>query len=160
MYVDISVLHRGNKTYTRALLRESYREGGKVKHRTIANISKCSLEEIEAIQLALRHKDALGNLGSIKKAIKLTQGKSAGAVIVLLDLARKIGLIDALSVGRQASLALWQVMARVIDQGSRLSATRLARTHAVAEFMGLSFDEDDLYAKGVIESNGINRLWY
>ena len=37
-------------------------------------------------------------------------------------------------------------MARVIDQGSRLSATRLARTHAVAEFMGLSFDEDDLYA--------------
>ena len=70
MYVDISVLHRGNKTYTRALLRESYREGGKVKHRTIANISKCSLEEIEAIQLALRHKDALGNLGSIKKAIK------------------------------------------------------------------------------------------
>ena len=76
MYVDISVLHRGSKTYTRALLRESYREGGKVKHRTIANISKCSLEEIEAIQLALRHKDALGNLGSIKKAIKLTQGKS------------------------------------------------------------------------------------
>lgn len=146
MYVDISVLHRGNKTYTRALLRESYREGGKVKHRTIANISKCSLAEIEAIQLALRHKDALGNLGSIKKAIKLTQGKSAGAVIVLLDLARRIGLIDALGVGRQASLALWQVMARVIDQGSRLSATRLARTHAVAEFMGLSFDEDDLYA--------------
>ena len=76
----------------------------------------------------------------------MTQGKSAGAVIVLLDLARRIGLIDALGFGRQASLALWQVMARVIDQGSRLSATRLARTHAVAEFMGLSFDEDDLYA--------------
>jgi hypothetical protein len=56
VYVDISSLRRNGKTYTRYLLRECYREAGKVKHRTIASLSRCSPEEIEAIRLALRHK--------------------------------------------------------------------------------------------------------
>jgi len=42
--------------YTRVLLREGYREGGKVKHRTLANLSHCSDEEIEAIRIALKGK--------------------------------------------------------------------------------------------------------
>src|SRR5262249_25895598 len=42
--------------------------------------------------------------------------------------------------------ALWQVMARVIDQGSRLSAVRLAMAHAACDVLGLgTFDEDALY---------------
>lgn len=149
MYIDISSQIRGNKTYTRTLLRESYREGGKVKHRTIANLSQCSKEEIEAIKLAMKHKHDLTDLGTARKAVdkpvRLTQGKSAGVLLVLLDLARQLGLTDALGKDRQGCLALWQVLARVIDQGSRLSATRLARSHSVVEFMGISFDEDDLY---------------
>jgi hypothetical protein len=47
------------------LLRESYRKGGKVKKRTIANLSACSEAEIDAIRLALQHKDNLADLGSI-----------------------------------------------------------------------------------------------
>jgi hypothetical protein len=39
MYVDVSTVRQGAKTYTRCLLRESFRENGKVKHRTIANLS-------------------------------------------------------------------------------------------------------------------------
>ena len=50
MYVDTSHITRGGKTYTRHLLRESYRAHGKVLHRTIANVSHCSEAEIEAIQ--------------------------------------------------------------------------------------------------------------
>src|SRR4030067_523734 len=45
--------------YTCYLLRETYRQNGKVKHRTIANLSGCSAQEIEAIRLALKHKDEL-----------------------------------------------------------------------------------------------------
>ena len=42
---------------------------------------------------------------------------------------------------------MWQVLARVIDQGSRLSAVRLAASHAACDVLGLdAFDEDDLYA--------------
>jgi len=43
---------RTSGQYVRHLLRQSYRENGKVKHRTIANLSSCSAEEIEAIKLA------------------------------------------------------------------------------------------------------------
>ena len=70
-----------------------------------------------------------------------------GAVALLYALAQQIGLTQALGPGREASLALWQVIARVIDQGSRLSAVRLARHHCAQELLGLArFDEDDLYA--------------
>jgi Transposase DDE domain len=147
MYVDASTVRRGNKTYTRYLLRESFREAGKVKHRTIANLSQCSAPEIEAIRLALTHKHTLTDLGSIHDAVQLRQGASVGAVALLYALAQQIGLTQALGPGREASLALWQVIARVIDQGSRLSAVRLARHHGAQELLGLArFDEDDLYA--------------
>ena len=56
MYVDICKYKRGNKTYKSVLLREGYREGGKVKHRTLANLSHCSDEEIEAIGIVLKGK--------------------------------------------------------------------------------------------------------
>ncbi|MGH8488925.1 MAG: IS1634 family transposase, partial [Gammaproteobacteria bacterium] len=59
MYVDVSTVRHGTRTYTRFLLRESFRDNGKVKHRTIANLSQCAPQEIEAIRLALRHKENL-----------------------------------------------------------------------------------------------------
>jgi hypothetical protein len=147
MYVDVSHIRRAGKTYTRYLLRESYRENGKVKHRTIANLSGCSAAQIEAIRLALRHKDNLSALGISPSDISIKQGLSYGAVHVVREVARSLGIVDALGATRDGRLALWQVIARVIDQGSRLSAVRLARTHAAREILGLGgFDEDDLYA--------------
>jgi hypothetical protein len=62
MYVDTSTVKQGDKSYTQHLPCESYREGKKVKHRTIANLSQCSAEEIAAIRLALRHKKNLSEL--------------------------------------------------------------------------------------------------
>ena len=49
----------GRKIYNSILLRESYRENGKVKKRTIANFLHCTPGEIQAIKLALKHKDDL-----------------------------------------------------------------------------------------------------
>ena len=143
MYVDVS---KSQGKYTRYLLRESYRENGKVKHRTIANLSRCSEEEIEAIRLALSHKKDLAALGTIGGDICLRQGLSVGAVWLVYDMARQLGITDALGSSRQGKLALWQVIARVINQGSRLSCVRLAGSHAGCDILGLtSFDEDDLY---------------
>ena len=62
MYIDTSKTKRGNKTYTRNLLRTSYREDGKVKHKTVLNLSISSQEEIDAIKLALKHKGNLKKL--------------------------------------------------------------------------------------------------
>ena len=144
MYVDEAT---SQGKYKRYLLRESYRENGKVKHRTIANISSCSPEEIQAIRLALRHKNNLASLVSIDESISLHQGLSVGAVWLLHDMARQLGITEALGHSRDGKLALWQVIARVIDQGSRLSAVRLAGYHAACDILALeAFDEDDLYA--------------
>jgi DDE family transposase len=146
MYIDTSHITRGGKTYTRHLLRESYRAHGKVLHRTIANVSHCSEAEIEAMRLALRHKEALEHLGTIQDAITLKQGTSFGAVWTVYHVARRLGLEQALGTTREGKLALWQVIARVIDQGSRLSAVRLAMSHAACDVLGLgTFDEDALY---------------
>jgi transposase len=143
MYIETS--HSCGK-YTRHLLRESFREGAKVKHRTIANLSGCSTEELEAMRLALKYKGDLTALGSVRSDIGLRQGVSVGAVWVVYDLARQLGVVDALGPSREGRLALWQVIARVIDQGSRLSAVRLAMSHAACEVAGLEgFNEDDLY---------------
>lgn len=146
MYIDTSHITRGGKTYTRHLLRESYRANGKVLHRTIANVSHCSAAEIEALRLALRHKEALEHLGTIQDAVTLKQGMSFGAVWTVYHVARRLGIEKALGTTRAGKLALWQVIARVIDQGSRLSAVRLAMSHAACDVLGLGpFDEDTLY---------------
>src|SRR2546426_10542566 len=146
MYIDTSHITRGDKTYTRHLLRESYRANGKVLHRTIANVSHCSEAEIEAMRLALRHKEALEQLGTIQDAVTLKQGVSFGAVWTVYHVARRLGIAKALGTTREGKLALWQVIARVIDQGSRLSAVRLAMSHAACDVLGLgTFDEDALY---------------
>jgi len=143
MYVDTST---SKGKYTRHLLRENYREGGKVKHRTIANLSRCSKEEVESIKLALKYKNDLSGLISISKDISLVQGLSIGAVWLVYDIAKQIGIEDALGTSREGKLALWQVIARVIDQGSRLSAIRLAQSHAACEVLGIEgFNEDHLY---------------
>jgi len=145
MYVDTAKIKRGSKTYTRNLLRTSYREGGKVKHTTVLNLSICSQEEISAIKLALKHKANLTQLASIKD-VKTILGKSIGAVWTMKLIAERVKVSKALGNSTEAKLALLQVIARVIDQGSRLSAVRFATRHAVCEILGITkLDEDDLY---------------
>jgi Transposase DDE domain len=146
MYLDTSTIKKGDKTYTRHLLRQSYREDGKVKHRTVANLSSCSDKEIEAIRLALRHKEDLGDFLGAREPLTERQGLSFGAVWLVYSIAREMKITNALGTGKEGKLALWQIIARVIDQGSRLSAVRLAGVQAACDVLGLGkFNEDDLY---------------
>jgi len=149
MYLDRSKITVNGKTYRRVLLRQSYRQEGKVKHRTIANLSACSDEEIKAIELAFKHKKDLRSLQPSDPGsgpLLLRQGLCFGAVWLLHHLAQRTGIITALGSDRQGTLALWQIIARAIDQGSRLSAVRLACSHAACDVLGLDpFNEDQLY---------------
>jgi len=97
------------------------------------------------MRLALRHKEDLEHLGTIQDAITLQQGLSFGAVWTVYHVARRLGIEPALGTTRAGKLALWPVMARVIDQGSRLSAVRLAMAHAACDILGLgTCDEEAL----------------
>jgi transposase len=98
-----------------------------------------------SLKLALKHKSNLAELGTIED-VKTKQGMRIGAVFTLNALAERIGLPKVLGHHREGRLALWQVLARFIDQGSRLSAVRLAERHAACDILGLdSFNEDHLY---------------
>ena len=146
MFVDSCTYSANGKKYTRHLLRESYREGKKVRHRTIANLTQCSDEEIQAIKLALKNKANLQKLGNIHQDVDVQQGRAMGAVWTLWHVAQRIGLVQALGSTQSGKQALWQVFARVMEQGSRLSAVRLANAHVTCDVLKLdAFNEDDLY---------------
>jgi transposase len=148
MYIEKTTFKtRSGKMYSSTLLRQSYREGGKTKKRTIANLSKCSPDEIRAIKLALKNKKDLIKLDSFDSSVNCSEGLSVGSVCTVFQIAKRLGIVDALGNTRQGELALWQVISRVIDQGSRLSAVRLAQTYAIASVIDLKqgFNEDALY---------------
>ena len=147
---------KSGKIYESVLLRESYRENGQVKKRTVANLSHCSEEEINAIELALNHKHDLSNLGSFSDSVSVKEGLSIGGVWVIYQVAKKLGIVAALGGGRNGQLALWQIFARILEQGSRLSAVRLGATYAMASVLSpkKGLNEDALYKNLV--SNCIN----
>jgi transposase len=146
MHIDDQSYQRNGKTYRRALLRNSYRKNGKVYHDTIANLSKCNQEEIDVMKFALKNKKALTALNIPGEKIQTRQGMIVGAVWVLYQLAKRLGIEKALGSRKEAKLALWMVIAAVIGSVSRLSATRLAQSHAACDILSLDgFCEDDLY---------------
>jgi transposase len=147
MHIDISFTRSRGRVYRRVLLRTSYREGKKVKHKTIANLSQESEETIEAIRAALKNKKEINKfLTAIESTPKLVKGLSIGAVYVLMEVAKRLSITASLGNTWNGKLALWQIFARVIAQGSRLSAVRLSAGHAIFDLLKLeAFTEDDLY---------------
>ena len=125
------------------LLRESFRQDGKVKNRTLANLSHWPTARLEAFRRLLR-----GEFDHpADRSLAPQLGFVFGLLFVLKRIAEALGLAAALGHRRLAKLGLFLVLARVAHQGSRLSAVRWAEDQAVAEVLGLGkFDEDDLYA--------------
>jgi hypothetical protein len=80
MYItDVPTLTReGKLSHLCTLLRESYRQNGKVKNRTLANLTHCNPKEVDAMRLTLKYKDDLTVLRSVED-IELEQGMSVGA---------------------------------------------------------------------------------
>lgn len=122
------------------LLRESFRENGKVKNRTLANLSSWPSYRIDALRRLLR-----GEFDHAAVADP-TVGPTFGVLHALKHVAAEIGIGSALGQSKAGKLELFLILARIAHQGSRLSAVRWARDQAVAEVLGLeAFDEDDLY---------------
>ena len=146
MYIDTSKTTIRGKTYSRCLLRESYRQDGKVKHRTIANLAKWSPELVQMLKAALAGKLLPADRVVTAESIGIHQGQAFGAVYVLARLAQRLKITKALGKSPFLLTVLWLIFARIIDQGSRLSAARLAKRHAVKEVLGLdNVSAHDLY---------------
>ena len=103
--------------YTQILLRESYREDGKVKKRTIANLTKKSPKQVAAITEALKNK-------SDDKLSKnnLKNGKNIGLSMVVVFVMKLLGVLKAFDNHFEAKIAKFLIVARVVLQSSRLQS--------------------------------------
>ena len=147
MYVT-SVPNRGSPPAV--LLRESYRDEGKVKTRTLANLSHWPEHKVETLKRALK---GLPPAVDLAEAFEITRSLPHGHVAAVLGTARRLGvdeLIDA-EPSRKRDLVVAMLVAQVIDPGSKLATARGLRTETATSSLGqlLSVsgcDEDDLYA--------------
>lgn len=130
------------KTYKSVVLMENYRQDGKVKHRIVSNLSKWPDKLINQFDQLLKGK----SITSIEE-LESGQGKSCGGIIVANQIARTLGISQALGNNRQSKLALLQIIGRIFAQCSRLYlAKEWYLDHAVNEVLGIeSFNEDQLY---------------
>src|SRR5690348_11958238 len=131
------------------LLRESYRDGGKVKNRTLANLSSWPEAKVEALARALKGLPPAGLEGMVEVSRSLPHGHVAAVLGTIGELGLE-QLIDA-APSRQRDLVTAMVVAAVIDGSSKLATARGLRAQTAAsslgEVLGLGgCDEDDLYA--------------
>lgn len=131
------------------LLRESYRAGGKVKNRTLANLSSWPEAKVEALSRALKGLPPAGLDGMVEIARSLPHGH----VAAVLGTIRELGLEELIDPAgsRQRDLVAAMITAAVIDGSSKLATARGLRPETAAsslgEVLGLqACDEDDLYA--------------
>lgn len=105
------------------LLRESYREGGKVKKRTLANLSKLPAEVVEGLRSLLRGGVAVEELS---EAFEIVESLPWGHVRAVLGTARKLELDGLLSPNAcpQRDRVMAMIVARVLDPASKLATTR------------------------------------
>ncbi len=130
------------------LLRESYREGGRVKKRTLANLSHLSDATIQGLRRVLRG-DAVGAL----EAFEILRTRPHGHVAAVLGTLKKLGLDRLLATRRnpERDRAVALIVARVIAPNSKLATARAldpnSATSTLGETLGLETVEvDDLYA--------------
>ncbi len=127
------------------LLRESYRDGAKVRKRTLANLSSLSQVQIEAIGAALR-----GKLWRpVEQSFQISASRSHGAVQAVAVAMQHLGFASV--IGSKAcperDRVLAMVAARIVAPHTKLATTRWWHSTTLAEQFGVAdADEDDLYA--------------
>src|ERR1700754_4895357 len=147
MYIE-SVPNRNSRPAI--LLRESYRENGKVRKRTLCNLSDWPIAHIEGLRGVLRGGTIIA---AERDAITITRSLPHGHVAAALGTARKIGLDRILGAdgNRCRDLVLALLIGRILDPGSKLAAARTlspdTASSSLGEALGLGLVADDeLYA--------------
>ena len=148
MYV-VKVPNRGSPPAI--LLRESYREAGKVKNRTLANLSSWPEAKVEALARVLKGQPPPA--APLREAFEITRSLPHGHVAAVLGTARQLGLPELIdpAPSRHRDLVVAMAVAQVIAPDSKLAIARGLRDATAASSLGQilhlgSCDEDDLYA--------------
>src|SRR6516162_2820319 len=143
MYIDIVPNRRSPPAI---LLRESIREGGRVRKRTIANLSALPIEQAEMIRRVLKGE----KLGPLESALEVVCSQHHGHVAAVLTAMRRLGfdkLVEA-KPSRERDLVVAMVAGHIIaPEASKLAMTRAWADTTLADELGVAYaDEDCLYA--------------
>ncbi len=133
------------KEYVAHLLRRSYREGGKVKKETLANLSHLPDDLVELIRRRLQGEQFL----PAADAFELERSLPHGHVACVLAMAGRLGLARLLGrvPSKERDRALAMLCQRVLAPGSKLACTRQLSQSTLAEELDVvGADTDDLYA--------------
>src|SRR5258708_4478750 len=105
------------------LLRESFREGGKVRKRTIANLTDWPEQVVEGLQRLLRGESVGGNL---EESFEITATRPHGHVAAVLGTLEKLGVPRLLASrrSRERDLVVAMIVARILDPRSKLATAR------------------------------------
>ena len=132
------------------LLRESYREGAKVRNRTLANLSHWPEHKVDALARTLK---GLPPKVDLSEAFEITRSLPHGHVAAVLGTARRLGIDELLdpAPSRHRDLVMAMLVAQVIAPASKLATARGLRTETASSSLGQVLgvggcDEDDLYA--------------
>jgi transposase len=144
MHVVTNRVRHGEREYTSTLLRRSYREDGKVRKETLANLSHLPSEVIELIRGSLRGESYV----PAGEAFEIERSLPAGHVMAALSMARRLELARLLdrSPSRERDLVMAMICERVIAPASKLATVRSLSQSILAEELNVTdADEDDLY---------------
>ena len=134
----------GGKAYVSVLLRQSYREDGKVKHRTLASLTALPPAVIDAIERSLRGE----RLVPADEALSIRRSLPHGHVAAVLGMVRALGLPGMLDrrPSRLRDLATALVAARLIAPASKLATAALLGQSTLGVACGVEgADENELY---------------
>jgi Transposase DDE domain len=143
MHIAKVVRKYKDREYVSWLLRRSYREGGKVHHETLANLSALPPEGIAALRAVLAG-EALVGAG---EAVEVERSLAHGHVAAVWAMADKLGLARLIGpAGPERDLALALVVARAVRPASKLATTRWWQATTLAEDLGVAnASTDDVY---------------
>ena len=132
------------REYVSQLLRRTFRQDGKVKHETLANLSPLPTAALEAVRASLAGKTLL----VAGADLQVTRSLPHGHVAAVLAQAHALGLPALLGpAGRQRDLMLALIVARVCRPGSKLSTTRWwTDTTLAADLRVAGAGTDEVYA--------------
>jgi hypothetical protein len=143
MHVTTTRRHYKGKVYETVLLRRSYREHGKVRNETLANLSHLPAETIELVRRSLHGERFIAT----DAALRVTRSLPHGHVALVWAAARQLGFPALLGPAcPQRDLTMALIIARVVRPRSKLATTRWWADTTLAEDLGVAeASTDDVY---------------
>lgn len=137
MYIVEVKSKKNGKSYKSTLIRESYRADGKVKNRTVANVSSLPADLINSIRSFLKGEKGDFRISDLENGTNYEYGAS----FALLELSRQIGLDNAICSTKEQwrEDVLAMIIGRILYQGSKLSLVNTFRDTALWELAGHTY---------------------